>query len=71
MSKKALVPVNVLASGTNPTGRYAGDVYFNTQETSVYVYTGSEWISASVSDLDGGAPTSNYVGLNLANGGTP
>ena len=71
MSKKALVPVNVLASGSQPTGRYAGDVYFNTSDLSVLVYTGSAWTAISNGNLDGGTPTSNYGGITEMSGGTP
>jgi len=71
MSKKALVPVNVLASGVEPAGRYAGDVYFDTAESAIYVYNGSNWIGTFGGDLDGGSPTSDYAGLTVASGGTP
>jgi len=43
MSKKALVPVNVLASGSNPTGQYVGDLYFNSTEKTVYAFDGTYW----------------------------
>jgi hypothetical protein len=36
MSKKALVPVNVLATPSEPTGQYKGDVYFNENTQSAY-----------------------------------
>lgn len=71
MSKKAKVPVNVLATATNPAGQYAGDLYFNETDTSVYVYTGDTWTPVSAGDIDGGAPDSNYTGLTVINGGTP
>jgi hypothetical protein len=44
MSKRALVPINVLAIGTTPTGRYVGDLYYNTAERNLYVFDGVEWL---------------------------
>ena len=44
MSKRALVPINVLAVGTAPTGRYVGDIYYNTEARNVYVFDGVEWL---------------------------
>lgn len=44
MSKKALVPINVLSSGVEPTGRYDGDVYFNSISQSFFVYNGVSWL---------------------------
>ena len=48
MSKKSLVPLNVLASSsapTTPTLR-AGDIYFNTSDLTLYSYSGSAWVAA-------------------------
>lgn len=69
MSKKALVPVNVLAKASEPSGQHAGDVYFNTAETALYTYTGSTWTSVSGGNVDGGSATSNYTGITGINGG--
>ena len=44
MSKKALVPINVLSSSVEPTGRYDGDVYFNSERQSFFVYNGESWL---------------------------
>jgi hypothetical protein len=48
MSRKRLVPLNVLASATAPTipTLIAGDVYFNTTNSTLYSYTGSAWVAA-------------------------
>jgi hypothetical protein len=58
MSKRALVPINVLAVGTEPTGRYAGDVYYNTEARNLYVFDGAQWFeivtNASADIIDGG-----------------
>ena len=43
MSRKALVPVNVLAKASAPSGQYAGDVYYDSTDLSVFVYTGEVW----------------------------
>jgi hypothetical protein len=44
MSKKALVPINVLSSGIEPAGQYDGDVYFNSISQSFFVYNGVSWL---------------------------
>ena len=48
MSRKSLVPLNVLASSTAPTipTLVAGDVYFNTSDLTLYSYSGSAWVAA-------------------------
>jgi len=47
VSIKQLVPLNLLASATAPTGVRAGELYYNTTDTTVYVYTGTSWITTS------------------------
>jgi hypothetical protein len=69
MSKKALVPVNVLASGSNPTGQYAGDLYFNSSENTVYAFDGSNWNPVAGGTIDGGSPESIFGGTNSIDGG--
>jgi len=69
MSKKALVPVNVLASGSNPTGQYVGDLYFNSTEKTVYAFDGTYWNPASSGSIDGGSPESVFGGVNPIDGG--
>jgi hypothetical protein len=44
MSKKALVPINVLSSSVEPAGRYDGDVYFNSDSQSFFVFNGVSWL---------------------------
>jgi hypothetical protein len=44
MSKRALVPLNILAVGTEPTGRYVGDLYYNIDARNVYVFDGVQWL---------------------------
>jgi hypothetical protein len=79
MSKRALVPINVLAVGTEPTGRYAGDVYYNTEARNLYVFDGAQWFeivtNASADIIDGGdevsgsdTPTAVLDGGNEADG---
>lgn len=72
MSKKALVPVNVLASRSEPTGLYSGDVYFNDNTQSLFIYNGGSWIEfiPTVASENGGSPTSTYVGAAV-DGGNP
>jgi hypothetical protein len=67
MSTKALVPLNVLAIGTEPAGQRAGDLYFN---------SGSAWIDISGVgsggvQMDGGTPSSFYGGTPIVEGGYP
>lgn len=78
MSKKALVPVNVLAVSTQPDGKYAGDLYFDTIERTLRVFDGSVWIEISTGatstptlQIDGGSPSSYYGGTPNVDGGTP
>lgn len=70
MSKKALVPVNVLAKASAPSGQYAGDLYFNTNEIALYTYTGSIWSAVSGGNVDGGSASTNYTGITGINGGS-
>lgn len=72
MSKKALVPVNVLATPSEPTGQYKGDVYFNENTQSLFIYNGGTWIEfiPTVASENGGAPDSAYTGAQV-DGGIP
>ena len=70
MSKKALVPVNVLAKGSAPSGQHAGDLYFDTTDESLYTYTGSTWSAVSGGDIDGGTAVAVYTGTTVINGGS-
>ena len=71
MSKKALIPVNVLASGDEPAGKYAGDLFFKSTDNSLYAFDGTMWSPVTNGSLDGGAPSSNFGGTTEVNGGTP
>ena len=72
MSKKALVTVNVLATPSEPTGQYKGDVYFNENTQSLSIYNGGSWIEfvPTVASENGGAPNSTYTGAQI-DGGSP
>lgn len=67
MSKRTLVPVNLLSLPTNPVAQFVGDTYFNSYTRSIYIWDGVtwlEWIPASVLDfIDGGneADGTDYV----------
>ena len=71
MSKKALVPVNVLATPSEPTGQYKGDVYFNENTQSLFIYNGGSWIEfvPTVASENGGTPSSTYTGAAVDGGG--
>jgi hypothetical protein len=79
MSRKALVPLNVLAIGSEPAGQRAGDLYFNTGTLKLRIYDGSTWIDISGSggtavaqlQIDGGTPGSFYGGTPIVDGGYP
>ena len=86
MSRLALVPINIPARSSAPTypTLRAGDMYFDTTQQGVYVYSGSAWISVSSSalptEIDGGqsdsiAPYSGSdptaTSTQIFNGGTP
>ena len=72
MSRKALVPINVLSSGVEPTGRYDGDVYFNSLSQSFFVYNGVSWIEflPNIQPVteDGGVVGSSYDTYTLDGG---
>ena len=58
MSRRALIPINILAVGTEPTGNNVGDLYYNTDERNVYVFDGVQWLeilaNASAEIIEGG-----------------
>jgi hypothetical protein len=58
VSRRALIPINILAVGTEPTGNNVGDLYYNTDERNVYVFDGVQWLeilaNASAEIIEGG-----------------
>jgi hypothetical protein len=70
MSKKALVPVNVLASGSEPAGEYEGDLFFKSTEKSLYAFDGTNWNPVSGGSIDGGAVDAVFGGVNPTDGGS-
>ena len=53
MSSRALVPLNVLATVTEPVGQHAGDLYFNPDNHNLYVFDGVIWTEiATTSTFD-------------------
>lgn len=58
MSRRALVPLNILAVGTEPTGNSVGDLYYNTDARNIYVFDGVQWLeilaNASAEIIEGG-----------------
>ncbi len=85
MSRLALTPTNVPALATPPSvpTLVAGDLYYDTTASSLFVYTGSAWSavgSNTIADVDGGQPdaTNGYSGAypdtlatQIVTGGTP
>lgn len=72
MSRKTLVPVNLLtgtSAPTTPTLR-PGDTYYNTSDGLTYVYNGSSWVALGGTQLiftgfDGGTATTTVFDLTL------
>ena len=44
MSKRRLVPLNVLAASSAPTASRQGDTYFSTVDDCLFTYNGSTWV---------------------------
>lgn len=69
MSKKALVPINMLASSSQPAGKYAGDMYFDTGLKALYLFDGSAWIeAASALSVDGGFYNTTTFAVSIDGG---
>jgi hypothetical protein len=59
-----LVPLNVYAAATEPSASRTGDLYYNTEKRTVYVYNGEAWVvSVGYIPIDGGNATSIYGGV--------
>jgi hypothetical protein len=70
MARRFVVPLGLLAATVDPTGRNAGDTYYNTTYGTIKTYDGEVWQSAgSVTNMDGGTPSDTYV--TEFDGGTP
>ena len=70
MSRLALTPTNIPAlssAPTTPTLR-AGDMYFNTGNSTVYVYTGSTWTAVSGGGGGGGGGDANLSDVLMLGG---
>jgi hypothetical protein len=50
MSRKMLTPLNLLTRASNPSSGIEGDIYFNTQDSSIRVYNGITWVTVVKSD---------------------
>lgn len=85
MSRLALTPTNVPALNAPPSfpTLRAGDLYYDTVASSLFVYSGSAWVavgSNTIADVDGGQPDAinGYSGAypdttatQIVTGGTP
>lgn len=74
MSKKVLVPINLLAVSADPAGDNAGDIYYNSIVKSLKVYDGTVWVTfakANYGFAEGGAVTSVYGAMAPLDGGAP
>ena len=74
MSRRALVPLNVLAVGAEPVGSYVGDLYYNVDTRNVYVFDGIQWLeilaNASADIVEGGDEVGGSDTVNgIAEGG--
>jgi len=68
---------SITASDTPPVSPAAGNLWFSTDEGSLYVYYDSFWVDISDGgggafylNADGGTPTSVYGGISPIDGGT-
>lgn len=59
MSRQFLTPVGLPTGNTLPSVGTTGDLFFKTNEQSIYVHTGSEWIISG-----GGSGSTYYVSEN-------
>jgi hypothetical protein len=60
MSKKFLTLVNITNGTSFPASPTAGDLFFRTDLSIMYVYSGTEWISmgaGAIESVDGGGPS--------------
>ena len=62
-----LVPLNVVALASAPTTTKTGDMYFNTSNNTVYVYTGSVWIAVGSGASSDGASIASYADFDGGN----
>jgi hypothetical protein len=73
MSRLALTPTNIpalSAAPSYPTLR-AGDLYYDTTQQGVYVYSGSAWIATSSSSLPTELDAGVFDSIAPYNGGSP
>lgn len=73
MSRLALTPTNIPALSSAPTypTLRAGDLYFDTTQQGVYVYSGSGWIATSSSSLPTALDAGVFDSIAPYNGGDP
>ena len=70
MSRRFLVPLNVLHLASAPDSPTVGDVYFNTTDKKLYTYDGTTWVSAGATGATGptgpqGLTAVSYTHLTL------
>jgi hypothetical protein len=78
MSRLHTTPVNILALASAPTTPTlnVGDVYYNTTNSTLYVYNGTSWVAAggsgsiTVSDTAPATPSVGAVWFNSTNAQT-
>jgi hypothetical protein len=50
MSRKMLTPLNLLTRASDPYSGTEGDIYFNTQDSSIRIFNGVTWVTVVKSD---------------------
>jgi hypothetical protein len=50
MSRKMLTPLNLLTRASDPSSGTEGDIYFNTQDSSIRIFNGVTWVTVVKSD---------------------
>lgn len=67
MASKQLVPLPVLAVASAPTAGNTGDLYLNTSNNTVFVYTGASWIAVGSGASSDGASIASYANFDGGN----
>ena len=72
MSKKFLSPIKLAQGSSNPASGSAGEIFFNTTDTKMYIHNGTSWVisggGVTVSDTKPPSPTNGDLWYYSAEG---
>lgn len=71
MAKRFLSPVGLPSGTANPETGVAGDLFYRTDLSQIVLYSGTEWLSASGTDLQGVLDLLAELGLVGVGSGSP